>query len=53
MSDERDAAIDARLQDVPLPPGLAGRVSGAALFADAAIDALLARIDGEKLKVTT
>jgi len=45
MSDERDAAIDARLRDVPLPPGLAGRVSGAALFADAAIDALLARVD--------
>jgi len=48
MSDERDAAIDARLdarlRDVPLPPGLAGRVVAAAAFDDAVIDRLLARV---------
>ena len=45
MNHHDDHQIDARLSDVPVPEGIAGRVSPEALFDDAAIDRLLICVD--------
>ena len=45
MSHHDDNQIDARLRDVPVPVGIAARVTPEALFDDAAIDRMLVRVD--------
>lgn len=44
MNHRDDQQLDARLRDVPIPAGIAGRVAREALFDDAAIDRALARV---------
>jgi len=45
MNQHDDKPLDARLRDVPVPAGILGRVTLAALFDEAAIDRLLARVE--------
>jgi hypothetical protein len=45
MTHREDDLIDARLRDVPVPAGIAGRVAPPVLFDDAAIDRLLVRVN--------
>jgi hypothetical protein len=45
MTHRDDHLLDARVRDVPVPVGIAGRVAPEALFDDAAIDRLLVRVD--------